>query len=468
MDGILLNNDDAEKSVLAALLLNNENYYLAEGKLNPELFWQERNKVLYEAIVSIIKDGKIADIITTTQYFLQKGEEAMWGAVEITVLSSFIATDVTFLQNVDILRDLHSRRIYSEFGKRLILSGTDLTVSLDEIKRQLSNILNTTDEETSEIVSMKDANDKLLKKVEANMSGTENTSIHTGFKMIDDISGFQYTDLNVIAAESSQGKTSLAINIATNAAESGTPVMIYSMEMTAMQLSARINAARCNFSSSTIQYKKLSSEQYYQIANVMEETSKFPISFDDKSTSTYESIAESIQRNARKGNAKLFIIDYIQILCSTGKVASQEQFLGYVARNLKDIAKSNNVCIVILSQLARDRENPFPTLPRLRGSGQIQEAADNVFFIYRPEVYNKTSYHDFPNVRNVAGTAELVWAKGRNTGLNQCIVGFDAMATRFYDGDFGTIYGGVSEENKQEIKDKQDHALEPGQGALPF
>ncbi|WP_277264767.1 replicative DNA helicase [Prevotella corporis] len=470
MENKLLSNEEAEKSVLAALLLNNENYYRANGKLNVDLFWGDKNKSLYKAIVSIIKNEKVADMITVTQFFLETKQNVSWQPFEIVELSSCIATDVTFLQNVAILCDLHTRRQYWEFGQRLIMSGIDMSVSTDDIKQQLSNILNTTDEETSEIISLEEANNNLLKKVEANMLGKENTAIHTGFRMIDDISGFQYTDLNVIAAESSCGKTSWAINIAVNAASSGTPVMIYSMEMTSLQLSARINSARCDFSSSTIQYKKLSTDQYMKISAAADETGKLPIFFDDKSTSTFEAIAESIQRNARKGNAKLFIIDYIQILCSTGKINNQEQFLGYVARNLKDIAKSNNVCIVILSQLARDRENPYPTLARIRGSGQIQEASDNVFFIYRPEICNKTTYHDFPNVKNVEGTAELIWAKGRNTGLRQCIVGFDAMTTRFYDGDFGSICSSVNIEKKQVFnKNKKDDPFpQPGQGALPF
>ena len=105
-------------------------------------------------------------------------------------------------------------------------------------------------------------------------------------------------------------------------------------------------------------------------------------------------------------------------------------------------------------------------LSRLRGSGQIQEAADNVFLIYRPEIYNKTSYHDFPNIRNVNGTAELIWAKGRNTGLHQCVVGFDNMTTRFYDKTF-TDYN--NDTNKIENSGNDDVSYIPIQkGALPF
>ena len=467
MESELLCSREAEKSVLSNLLCNNENYYRADGLLKEKLFWDKRHQSLFNAIVHIIKDGNVADIITVDQFFKTRKTEFSLDIPAIINIYSYSCTDVTFLQNVYILRDLYTRRKYWEFGQKLITAGVDLSISNEEIKRQLASILSETDGEAKEVISMADANANLLKKVEANMLGTENTSIYTGFRMIDDICGFQYTDLNVIAAESSVGKSTLAINIATNAAERGTPVMIYSMEMTSVQLAARINSARCNFSSSTIQYKKLSADQYRQISDVAGETNRLPIYFDDNSTSTYEAIAESIQRNARTGKAKLFIIDYLQILCSTGKIANQEQFLGYVARNLKDIAKSNNVCIVILSQLARDRENPFPTLSRIRGSGQIQEASDNIFFIYRPDACGKTSYHDFPNIRSIAGTAELIWAKGRNAGTRQCIVGFDAMTTRFYDGGFDFYDSRISIEVNQTEKKEEAHT-QPGQGALPF
>lgn len=165
MESQLLHNEEAEKSVIAALLLNNENYYRASGKLKSDLFWSEKNKVLYKAIISIIKKEKIADIITVSQFFMGEKHNVLWQPFEIAEISSYIATDVTFLQNVSILCDLHTRRQYWEFGQRLIMSGIDMSVSTDDIKQQLSNILNTTDEETSEIISLEEANNNLLKKL---------------------------------------------------------------------------------------------------------------------------------------------------------------------------------------------------------------------------------------------------------------------------------------------------------------
>lgn len=466
MENKLLSNDEAERAVLAALLLNNENYYRANGKLKVDVFRDEKNKALFLAIVSIIKKDKIADLITVTHFFLETKQNISWQPFEIVELSSSIATDVTFLQNVAIICDLHTRRKYWEFGQKLIMSGIDLSVSTDDIKLQLTNILNATDDKSGGILSMGDANNLLLKRIESNMKGIEKNSIHTGFRMIDDISGFQGTDLNIIAAESSQGKTTWLINILVNAAMAGFSSVVYSLEMNSMQLSARINSARCNLSSSTMQYKQLSKEQYLQVQIATSETSTLPIYFDDSSTSSFEDIVESIHSIARKGKVKIFAIDYLQILCSTGKITNQDMFLGEVTRTLKNLAKKYDVCIVALSQFKKNEDNPFPTLDRLRGSGQIREAADNVFFIYRPEVYGKTSYRDFPNIKNISGTAELIWAKGRNTGTRNCLVGFDAMSTKFYDREFSVM----PQDDIRKARDKTDDLafIPPEKGALPF
>lgn len=161
---------------------------------------------------------------------------------------------------------------------------------------------------------------------------------------------------------------------------------------------------------------------------------------------------------------KLFAIDYLQILCSVGKIQNQELFLGEVARTLKNIAKKYNICIIILSQLRKSIDTPFPTLDRLRGSGQIREAADNIFFIYRPEAYKKTSYKDFPNISDVSNTAEIIWAKGRNTGTAECVVGFDTMQMKFYDKDFST----ASFENTESVTNDETTFTPPQKGALPF
>lgn len=463
---VLLHNGDAEEAVLGALLVNNENYYRADGLLREELFWGAKNKSLYHCIETLILDEKIADIISVSQYYMAQKEDSLWKPIEIVGVSSKILTDATFLQNVYLLRELQLRRSYWQFGQKLILSGIDMTVSVDELKQQLSEVLSDTDAGIEPVKSLAAVNGTLLQRIDDNREGKNNTSIPTGFKMIDEVSGFQLTDLNVIAAESSIGKTSLAINISVNAAERGIPVMYYSLEMNAMQLASRINASRLNLSSSTLQYKRLSDAQYDEAREVMRTTSKLPILFDDKATSSFEAIDESIHRNARKGKAKMFVIDYLQILCSTGKISNQEQFLGKVTRVLKNTAKKENVCVVLLSQLARDREDPYPTTSRLRGSGQITEASDNVFFIYRPEMVGKTTYKNYPHVRDVTGTAELIWAKGRNAGTRNCLVGFDAMSTKFYDREFSVM----PQDNMGNTKAKKDDLafIPPEKGALPF
>lgn len=357
---VLLHNDDAEEAVLGALLVNNENYYRADGLLCEKLFWGAKNKSLYHCIETLILNERIADIISVSQYYMAQKDATLWQPFEIVEVSSKVVTDVTFLQNVYLLRELQLRRSYWKFGQKLILSGIDMTVSVDELKQQLSSILSDTDTDIEPVKSLATVNGSLLQRIDDNREGKNNTSIPTGFRMIDDVSGFQLTDLNVIAAESSIGKTSLAINISVNAAERGIPVMYYSLEMNAMQLASRINASRLNLSSSTLQYKRLSDAQYDEAREAMRTTSKLPILFDDKATSSFEAIDESIHRNARKGKAKMFVIDYLQILCSTGKISNQEQFLGKVTRVLKNTAKKRKRMCCFAIAVSKRQGRPLP------------------------------------------------------------------------------------------------------------
>ena len=289
--------------------------------------------------------------------------------------------------------------------------------------------------------------------------------IKTGFKDIDDKGGLQIGDFDVIAAESSMGKTSLLTCIMVNAATNGIPCMLYSMEMMSSQIAARVAAPKAKISSGVIQYKKLNDYQMNDLAAAMKATEDLPIYFDDDSTVSIESIIASIRRNVKRLKVKLVGIDYLQILASSGSVRNQEQFLGSIARRLKNLAKELQVCIVALSQLARNVNDPKPTLSRVRASGQIVEAADTVIMIWRPSEFGK-GYDDYTNVP-LSTTAELIVGKGRNIGTFTCIVGFDKGTTYFYNYEGEVSKVGELHYDSRNDK-KQDEQREPEQNELPF
>ena len=240
----------------------------------------------------------------------------------------------------------------------------------------------------------------------------------------------------MIAAESSQGKTSLAMNIATNAAMQGARVAVYSMEMSRMQLAARMVSGESDVSSSSILYHRLSEAQYLSATEAANRLAVAKIFFDDRATSSMGNILASIRHLKRKENIDGAVVDYLQLLSLSQRSGStDEQALAEYARQLKNIAKELGIWVIALSQLNRDKLNPEPNNNRLRGSGQILEAADVVMLLYRPEVYNKDRYPEPFQYVKTEGTAMITISKGRNIGLMQFIVGFDARHTRFYDID---------------------------------
>ena len=204
-----------------------------------------------------------------------------------------------------------------------------------------------------------------------------------------------------------------------------------------------------------------------ELSQAMKQTDELPIYFDDDSTVSFDSIVASIRMNVRHLGIKLVGIDYLQILASTGHVNNQEQFLGAISRKCKNLAKELNICIVALSQLARNTTDPKPTISRVRASGQIVEAADTVAMIWRPSEYGK-SYTDFI-VDNVPTTAELIFGKGRNVGTFNCIVGFDKETTHFYeyDGDVKR-HGEIHIDGKKKGKEEKEPLPPIEQGSLPF
>jgi replicative DNA helicase len=184
--------------------------------------------------------------------------------------------------------------------------------------------------------------------------------------------------------------------------------------------------------SNEILYSKLASGQIQMVDKGVARVIDMPVYFDDRSTSNIETILSSIRMMKIKYNIKGVIVDYLQILNVNMKGSNKEQQMGDVARRLKNIAKDLDIWVIALSQLSRDRQNPAPSLSRLRDSGQIAEAADMVILIYRPEIYGEKYPEEFEN-KSTRGTAMIDVAKGRNIGLLKFLVGFDAKTTNFYE-----------------------------------
>ena len=284
------------------------------------------------------------------------------------------------------------------------------------------------------IYTLKDGLTRVHQQVNRNLSGqTSLTGTPTGFDQFDRRSGgLQKSDLIIIAAEQSMGKTSLLMSILRFAALSGTKSIIYSMEMRKEQIASRLASIESGVPANQIMYSQLTSSQLESFDKGLARLLHLPIYFDDNSTSNIDSIINSIRYMKRKYDIDGAAVDYLQILNVNMKGANKEQQMGDVARRLKNLAKELDIWIIALSQLNRDKDNPVPSIARLRDSGQIAEAADVVMLIYRPEVKGKPYPGEFSNVET-KGTAMIDVAKGRNIGIMKFICKFDAPTTHFYD-----------------------------------
>ena len=433
--GIMPHSVEVEESVLGTIIADANVLNDFRDLIVPDAFYITKNKEIYECILSISERGDHVDIITVFNECQKRQLDIT--AFDIAQLAQ--KYNIFFDERVSILLEKYQRRKIFEIGSLLTsnaLSGVnDISDILTEAKDRMNGIFSGNREN---VYTMKDAVEAVYDNIQKNFKGVgELTGDPTGFKKLDKRSGgLQTSDLIIVAADTSMGKTSFSIKLAMNC---GCPIAFYSMEMKKEQIAARMISIASGVPANEILFSKLDSGQIISIDKGAAKVVNYPVYFDDRSTSNIETILSSIRMMKIKYGIKGVIVDYLQILNVNMKGTNKEQQMGDVARRLKNIAKELDIWVIALSQLNRDLQNPVPSLGRLRDSGQIAEAADMVILIYRPEVYGKRYPEDFDNT-DTQGTAMIDVAKGRNVGLMKFIVGFKKENTNFYDLDDVPIY----------------------------
>ena len=427
-DKVLPSSEEAEKLVLATIMTEKNALSDVRELLSVEAFYCQKHREIYKAALKIADRGDFPDIIAVMNELQKNGSN-----ITPFELTSISGNSTPYLQqNAALVFDKYKRRQFFEIGCYLqancFSEENDIVDVLDEAKNRMDGIFSEND---NSIFTMQDAIQGVYDNINRNMSGaTEFTGFPTGFSEFDRRSGgLQTSDLIIIAADTSMGKTSLAIKIAMS---TGCPIAFYSMEMKKEQIAARMLSIESGVAANDILFSKLGNSQLEAIDKGVSRICDKLIYFDDKSTSGIESILASIRSMKVKYGIKGVVVDYLQILNVNMKGANKEQQMGDVSRRLKNIAKDLDIWVIALSQLSRDRDTPIPSLSRLRDSGQIAEAADVVMLIYRPEVYGKNYPDPFQNT-SPSNTAMIDVAKGRNIGLMKFIVGFNKPTTNFYE-----------------------------------
>lgn len=435
--------EEAERMVLASIMT--EKNALAEVRelLPIEAFYFDNHRDIYKACINISDKGEMPDIVAVMNELPK-----LKSKVTPYELGQIAGNHTPFyMQDAAIVFDKYKRRQFFEIGCFLethcFSEEKDITEVFDEAKQKLDGIFTEND---NTVFTMKDAIQGVYDNINRNLSGGGTlTGYPTGFREFDKRSGgLQTSDLIIVAADSSQGKTSLAIKLALNA---NCPIAFYSMEMKKEQIAARMISIETGVPANEILFSRLDGGRLSTIDKGIARLTDRLIYFDDKSTSNIESILASIRMMKVKYGIKGVIVDYLQILNVNMKGANKEQQMGDVARRLKNIAKDLDIFVIALSQLSRDRDNPEPSTSRLRDSGQINEAADVTLLIYRPEIYGKRYPEPFSNAET-KNTALIKVDKGRNIGLLSFLVGFDAKTTNFHELDEIPINRDFEEEDE--------------------
>lgn len=432
----LIRDIDCERMLLGSLLTNSKAIASVREHLTSECFYAPRHQEIYEAITRIDSSGEAVNFVTVSASLAKAGAAAGMDDI-IDLQQAAVFSDLVTLALR--LKELDIRRRMWELGQYLVKSGSTEAEDVDDIqeesRKKLTEMFAST---TVQIHTLHEAYGDLLKQMVRNrQSSSQIFGTPTGFREIDRRGGLVPTDLIVVAGETSNGKTAFATALAVAAIKAQHPIAFYSMEMSNIQLAARIAAMQSGVGSLALLQSALTDDKLEAVDRAMTALPSDLCYFDDDATSSFDKIAASIRTLVLRKGIKGAVVDYLQILNVNMKSVNKEQAMGDVSRRLKNLAKELGIWIIALSQLNRDNANPRPSLNRLRDSGQIGEAADSIMLIWRPSAKSgSTQRYPEPYTHiSTQGTAFIDVAKGRNTGIYSFICGFNAETTCFYDID---------------------------------
>lgn len=423
---------EVEEAVLGALVI--EERAILEHKISTAWFYKEEHRIIVDEIIRLSKAGIKIDLVTVVRALKDSNKiDEIGGFQYIVGLTRQVASAAHMGHHLKILQDKFTRREVIRISAEFNRIAYDESRDVDDIIAQLhNNTLGIMDYHEDKIHSFKDALNLLVKKIAENEKEQSLTGIPTGFRVLNNhTGGWQPTDLVIIAGESSQGKSSLAMKFTLEAGLGGVPGAMYSLEMSTMQLTARVVSMYTKINSKRILVDRLNSIEMQAIGDSVMRLSEIPVYIDDDVNNNLDSILLSIRRLHLKFGIRFAVVDYIQNI-SEIKGKNEEGSLGIIAKSLKNLAKELNITIFVVSQLSRNKERPFPTISRLRGSGQLEETADIVITVFRPEYYQIKYPEPYENVP-VEGTGMISILKGRNIGTGNFFAKFDAKNTNWSD-----------------------------------
>ncbi|AER40748.1 MAG: replicative DNA helicase [Flavobacteriales bacterium] len=467
---------DLEEAIIGSMMIDKKGLDEIIDILFPEVFYKIEHQEIFRSIQKLYHNSKPVDLYTVSNQ-LRKDEKLEFIGSELYLIeltqkvisSAHIEYHSRIVQQKFLLRRLIS--ISSEIIENCYDESTDVFELLDKAESKLFEInqkyLKEKKYETTQSLIMK-AIDR-IKKVESNKEGW--SGIYSGFYKMDKITyGWQNSDLIILASRPGMGKTTFMLSMVRNIViEQKIPVVIFSLEMSSIQLITRLIASETGISSEKLKKASLSNLDWKRIFHKTKKLKEAPLFIDDTPALSIFSLRAKCRRLISKHGIKLVLIDYMQLMGISdsgynNKSRNREQEISIISRSLKSIAKELDIPIIALSQLSRAVEtrggSRRPLLSDLRESGAIEQDADIVLFIYRPEYYGFHTW-DTEEKDSCIGQAEIIIAKHRNGGLGKVRLRFISDQVKFMDFEEKKISSsGWEEDYKKNILDQESFFIE--------
>ena len=443
---------DLEEVVLGAMMIDKKGVDEVIDILSPEAFYKDAHKYIFEAIFKLFENSEPIDLLTVSSQ-LKKDEklELVGGDFYLISLTQRVSSSAHIEFHARIILQKYIQRSLIKISNEIIEEAYDETKDvfdlLDNAEAKLyevtqGNVKKSTETAQSLVIQAK-------KKIEEISNKEGLSGIPTGFDKLDKLtSGWQPSDLIIVAARPGMGKTALTLTMARNiAVDFNQPVAFFSLEMSSVQLITRLISSETGLSSEKLRTGKLEKHEWEQLNVKVKTLEKAPLYIDDTPSLSIFDLRAKARRLASQYGIKMIMIDYLQLMTAGGsqKGGNREQEISMISRNLKALAKELNVPVIALSQLSRAVEtrggSKRPLLSDLRESGAIEQDADIVSFIYRPEYYKIDEWDDEER-SPTEGQGEFIVAKHRNGGLENIRLKFIGHLGKFDNlDDFDTPFG---------------------------
>lgn len=432
---------DLEEVVLGAMMIDKKGVDEVIDILHPDVFYKDAHRFIYEAIFKLFETSEPVDLLTVSSQLKKDAQlESVGGDFYLIKLTQKVASSAHIEFHARIILQKYIQRSLIKISNEIIEDaydeGTDVFDLLDNAESKLYDVTQGNLKRSAETAQNLVIQAKKRIEEIANKEGL--SGIPTGFDKVDKLtSGWQPSDLVIIAARPGMGKTALTLSMARNmAVNNNIPVAFFSCEMSSVQLITRLISSETGLSSEKLRTGKLEKHEWEQLNVKVKALENAPLFIDDTPSLSIFDLRAKARRLASQHGIKLVIIDYLQLMTAGGsqKGGNREQEISTISRNLKALAKELNVPVIALSQLSRAVEtrggSKRPILSDLRESGAIEQDADIVSFIYRPEYYKIDEWDDEERTPT-AGQAEFIVAKHRNGGLDNIRLKFIGQLGKF-------------------------------------